>query len=97
MIPNEVALVVAKMKRERDAPRHLHAYANAQRKAADNDRMNAEETVSRIRLKVDELLEHGKDACEYTDGWEDALLKVRDEFPPERLGHPRGWITPRNH
>lgn len=68
---------------QRDEALKLHAYANEQRKAADNARMNAEETVARLRARVDELLKHGKDACEYTDGWDDALLKVRDELSPE--------------
>jgi hypothetical protein len=62
-----------------------NAYANEQRKAADHERMNAEETVARLRARVDDLLKHGHDACEYTDGWDDALLKVRDEFPPENV------------
>lgn len=48
-----------------------------------NHGWTAEETVARLRAKVDDLLKHGKDACEYTDGWDDALLKVRDEFLPE--------------
>ena len=48
--------------------------------ATDNARMNAEETVARLRLRVDELLNHGKAACEYTDGWDDALLKVVSAF-----------------
>ena len=74
------------LERERDEARRLHAYANEQRKAADNGRMNTEEAVARLRARVDELLKHGKDACEYTDGWDDALLKVRDEFPPENAG-----------
>ena len=72
--------------RERDEARSLHAYASEQRKAADHERMNAEETVVRLRARVDDLLKHGQDACEYTDGWDDALLKVRDEFPPENAG-----------
>ena len=68
----------------------MHAYANEQRKVADNERLNAEETVSRLRMKVDELLKHGMDACEYTDGWEDALLKVASAFPENAGGMAAG-------
>ena len=37
--------------------------------------------IERLREKVEELMKHGKQACEYTDGWEDALLKIKDALP----------------